>query len=85
MNHKAVVVAVDVRRRVRLELDGDVSHGGVELEAGPRAAVLAQDVPCQVIPVVEGQQVILANVESRVKNSVKPRDSELICIRAVWG
>lgn len=85
MNHKAVVVAVDVRRRVRLKLDGDVSHGGVELEAWPCAAVLTQDVPRQVIPVVEGQQVILGNVESRVKNSFKPRDLDLIWIRAAQG
>lgn len=65
MNHKAVVVTVDVCGRVRLKLDGDISHGGVELEARPCAAVLPQDVPRQVIPVVEGQLVILANMESR--------------------
>lgn len=46
MDHEAVAVAVDVSSRVRLELDGDISHGGVELEARPGATVLTQDVSC---------------------------------------
>lgn len=46
MNHKAVVVAIDVGGRVRLKLNSDVRHGGVELEVWPCAAVLAQDVRC---------------------------------------
>lgn len=44
MDHKAVVVAVDVGGRIRLELDGDVCHGRVELEVRLLATVLTQDV-----------------------------------------
>lgn len=63
MHHKAVVVAVDVGGGVGLELNGDVGHGGVDLEVRPCAAVLPQDVGRQVVAVVEGQQVVLADVE----------------------
>lgn len=35
VHHKAVAVAIDVGGRVRLELDGDVGHGGVEFEVWP--------------------------------------------------
>ena len=65
MDHKAVVVAVYVGGRVGLKLNSDISHGGVELEVGPCAAVLAQDVGCQVVSIIEGQQVILTNMETR--------------------
>lgn len=65
MDHKAVVVTVNVGGWIGLKLDGDVGHGRVQLKAGPGAAVLAQDVPCQVIPVVERQDVVLANMESK--------------------
>lgn len=34
MHHKAIVIAVDVGGRIRLELDGHVRHGGVEFEPG---------------------------------------------------
>lgn len=66
VHHKAVVVAVDVGGRVGLELNGDVRHGGVELEVRPRTAVLPQDVRRQVVAIVEGQQVVLADVETRI-------------------
>lgn len=65
MDHKAVVVAVDVGGRIGLKLNSDISHGGVELEVWPCAAVLAQDVGGQVIAIIEGQQVILSNMETR--------------------
>lgn len=65
MNHKAVVVTINVGGWIGLKLDGDVGHGRVELKARPGAAVLAQDVPCQVIPIIERQQVVLANMESK--------------------
>lgn len=64
MDHKAIVVAVDIGGRVGLKLNSDVSHGGKQLEVWPCATVLAQDVCCQVITIIEGQQVILANVET---------------------
>ena len=67
MHHKAIVVAVYVGGRVRLELDRHVTHGGVEFEAGPSATVLAQHFGCQVISVIECQQVVLANVESETR------------------
>lgn len=35
VHHKAVAVAVDVGCRVRLKLDGDVGHGGVDFEVWP--------------------------------------------------
>lgn len=35
VHHKAVAVAIDVGGRVRLELDGDVGHGGVDFEVWP--------------------------------------------------
>lgn len=65
MHHEAVVVAKDVGGGVGLELDGDVGHGGVELEVWSRAAVLAQDIGRQVVAIVEGQQVVLANMETK--------------------
>lgn len=43
VHHESIVVAIDVGGRVGLELDGNISRGGVELEAGPRATILAQD------------------------------------------
>lgn len=67
MHHKAVVVAVDVGGRVGLELNGYVRHGGVELEVRPRAAVLSQDVCCQVVAIVEGQKVVLTDMQSRME------------------
>lgn len=68
MDHEAIVVAIDVGGRIGLKLNSDISHGGVELEVRPCAAVLAQDVRCQVITVIEGQQVILANMETGTQN-----------------
>lgn len=65
MDHKAIVVAIDVSGRIGLKLNGDISHGGIELEVWPCATVLAQDVCCQVISIIEGQQVILTNMETR--------------------
>lgn len=64
VHHKAIVVTVDVGCGVRLELDGDVGRGGVELEAGPCAAILAQDLGCEVVAIVEGQQVVFPHVEA---------------------
>ena len=61
---KTVVVSVDIGGGVGLELDGDVSHGGVEPEARSRAAILAQDVGHEIVTVVEGQQVILAHMKT---------------------
>lgn len=63
MDHKAVIVSVNVGGRIRLKLNGDISHGRVDLETRPRAAVLTQDVGCEVITIVKGQQVVLAHVE----------------------
>ena len=65
MDHEAIAVAVDVGGGVRLELDGDVCHGRVELEAGPQAPVLTQDLCRQVVTVVEGDHVILPYVKPR--------------------
>lgn len=33
VHHEAVVVTIDVCGRIGLELDGDISHGRVELKA----------------------------------------------------
>lgn len=60
---EAVVVAVDVRGRVGLELDGDVGGGGVELEVGLGPSVLTQHFGVQVVPVIKGHQVVLADVQ----------------------
>lgn len=68
MNHKSIVVAVDVGGRVWLELDGHISHGGVELEVGPCATVLTQDVGRQVVTIVECQLIILTQVEPEKKD-----------------
>lgn len=64
VHHKSIVVAVDVGGRVWLELDGDVSHRGVEFESRTGATVLAQYLCCQVITIIEGQQVILPQMET---------------------
>ena len=69
MDHKAVAVAVDVGGGVRLELDGDVCRGRVELEAGPRAPVLTQDLCRQVVSIVEGHHVILPYVKPRERST----------------
>lgn len=69
MNHKSIVVTVNVGGRIRLELDGHISHGGVELEVGPCAAVLTQDVGRQVVAVVERQLVILTQIEPETKGA----------------
>lgn len=66
VNYKAIVVAVDVSGRIRLKLNSDISHGGIELEMWSRATVLAQDVGSQVITIIEGQQVILPQMETRI-------------------
>lgn len=70
VHHKAVVVAVDVGGWIRLELNGDVRHGGVELEVRPRSAVLSQDVRCQVVAIVEGQKVVLADMQPGIHKIV---------------
>lgn len=64
VHHKSIIVAVDVGGRVRLELDGDISHRGVEFESWTGAAVLAQYLCCQVITIIEGQQVIFPQMET---------------------
>lgn len=64
VHHEAIVVAVNVGGRVRLELDGDVSCRGVELETRPRATVLAQYLSSQVVSIIECQQVIHSHVEA---------------------
>lgn len=65
MDHKAIVVSKDVGGRIGLKLNSNISHGGVQLEVWTCATVLAQDVSRQVVPVIEGQQIILTNVETR--------------------
>lgn len=65
MDHKAVVVAVDVGGGIWLKLDGDIGHGSIELEVGLGAAVLTHDICCQVISIVEGQKVILTNTKAK--------------------
>lgn len=67
MNHKSIVVTVNVGGRIGLELDGHISHGGVELEVGPCAAVLTQDVGRQVVAIIECQLVILTHIEPETK------------------
>lgn len=64
VHHKAIVVAVNVGGRVRLELDGDISCRCVELETRPRATVLAQYLSSQVVSIIECQQVIHSHVEA---------------------
>lgn len=71
VHHKAVVVAVDVGGGVGLELNGDVRHGGVELEVRPRTAVLSQDVRRQVVAIVEGQEVVLADMQPGIHKKRK--------------
>lgn len=63
MDDEAIAVAVDIGSRVRLELDGDICGGGVELEAGLWSSILTQHFGCKVIAVIEGQQVIFPNVQ----------------------
>lgn len=57
VDDKALPIGKGAGARVGLELDGDVSGGGVELEAATGACVLAQDARRQVVPIVEGQHV----------------------------
>lgn len=78
VHHKAIIVAIYVGGRVGLELNSDVSHGCIELEVWPCPAVLTQDVGCEVITIVEGQQVILPQMETRIHiqkvTALRPND-----------
>lgn len=64
MHYKAIVVSVDIGGRIRLKLDGHVSHRGVESESREETTVLAQDVGCEVITIIKGQQVILPQMKT---------------------
>lgn len=57
MDDKALLISEGAGARVRLELDGDIGSGGIELEAATGTRVLAQDACRQVVPVIEGQHV----------------------------
>lgn len=78
VNYKAIVVAVDVSGRIRLKLNSDISHGGIELEMWSCATVLAQDVGSQVITIIEGQQVILPQMETRI-DITKKKELLFVC------
>lgn len=60
VDDEAVLIAQDAAPRIRLKLDGDVSHGGVQLEPPVGAGILAQDPGRQVVPVIESQRVSFA-------------------------
>lgn len=57
VDDKALPIGKDAGAGVRLELDGDIGAGGKELEAAAGTRVLTQDACCQVIPVIEGEDV----------------------------
>lgn len=57
MDDEALPIGKGTGTGVRLELDGDISGGCVELEAATGARVLAQDPRSQVVPIIEGQHV----------------------------
>lgn len=68
MDHKSIVVSVDIGGWIGLELNSDISHRCVELEVWPSAAVLAEDVGCQVVTIIEGQKVILPQMETKANS-----------------
>lgn len=57
VDDKSLPIGKDAGTGVRLKLDGDIGTGGEELEAATGTRVLAQDACCQVIPVIEGEDV----------------------------
>lgn len=67
MHNKAIVVSVDIGCWIRLKLDGHVSRRGVESESREETTVLAQDVGCEVITIIKGQQVILPQMKTYEK------------------
>lgn len=66
VDDKALTIRKGTGAGVRLELDGDISTGGVELEPATGARVLAQDTRRQVVPIVESQHVPCAQPQPGV-------------------
>lgn len=64
MNHKTVVVTVDVGGRIGLELNRHVRHGGEKFHPGLRSAVLSQDVCCEIITIIKRHHIILTKMKS---------------------
>lgn len=62
--HEAVVVAVDVRSRIRLKLDGHIGCRGEESKSRKETAVLTQDVGRQVVPIIKGEQIISSQTKT---------------------
>lgn len=69
MDYETVAIAIDVSGRVRLELDGDVCGGGVELKSGLCSSILTQNFSCKVISIIKGQQVVLPNVQPETRDT----------------
>lgn len=57
VDDKALPIGKGTSAGVGLELDSDISSGGIELEAATRTRVLAQDACRQVVSIIEGQHV----------------------------
>lgn len=69
VHYEAVAIAIDIGGRVRLELDGDVRSGGVELKVRLRPSILTQHFGCEVVSVIKGQQVILPDVQPATRDA----------------
>lgn len=61
---EALPLPEDEAGRVRVELDGQIGRGGVELLGPAAAQELAQDVAVEVIPIIDREDVTLAQVQA---------------------
>lgn len=64
VHDKSLTLAKDEAGRVRVELDGEVRCGGVQLLRAAVAKVLAQDVRHNLVAVIDGQDVTVAQVQA---------------------
>lgn len=64
VHDKSLALAKDEASRIRVELDGEVRRGGVQLLRAAVAKVLAQDVGHNLISVIDGQDVAVAQIQA---------------------
>lgn len=64
VHDKSLALAKDEASRVRVELDGEARCGGVQLLGAAVAKVLAQDMGHNLVTIVDGQDVAVAQVQA---------------------
>lgn len=64
VHDESLALPKDEPSRVRVELDGEVGAGGVELLGAAAAHVLPQDAGRELVPVVDGEDVTVGDVQA---------------------